>query len=126
MRAAYRPGGRGRGVRLPGSADGSCAEATSWASRPLGSYWLASGIAGPLPSEATKSEIAAISLGVKVVFRFGDPVATGIRPDSVAAAQGYLARAIAGGASWRLSRTPETGHGPVDHLDGPHDRGVAL
>lgn len=51
--------------------------------------------------------------------RFGDTVATGIRPDSVAAAQGYLARAIAGGASWRLSRTPETGHGPVNHLVTP-------
>ncbi|HMR50519.1 MAG TPA: bifunctional hydroxymethylpyrimidine kinase/phosphomethylpyrimidine kinase [Arachnia sp.] len=48
--------------------------------------------------------------------RLGDTVATGIRPASVVAARDYLARAIAAGAEWRLSRTPETGHGPVNHL----------
>jgi hydroxymethylpyrimidine/phosphomethylpyrimidine kinase len=28
----------------------------------------------------------------------------------------FLTRALAEGAGWRLSRTPEAGHGPVDHL----------
>ncbi|MEZ5084851.1 MAG: bifunctional hydroxymethylpyrimidine kinase/phosphomethylpyrimidine kinase [Tessaracoccus sp.] len=48
--------------------------------------------------------------------RLGDTVATGIRPPSVLAARDYLAQAIASGAEWRLSRTPDTGHGPVNHL----------
>lgn len=48
--------------------------------------------------------------------KLGDTVATGIRPPSVVAARRYLSLAIAAGADWRLSRTPDTGHGPVNHL----------
>ena len=32
--------------------------------------------------------------------------------DAVAAAKAYVARALAGGATWRLGR----GHGPLDHF----------
>ena len=28
----------------------------------------------------------------------------------------FLSRALHDGAAWRLSRTPQAGHGPVDHL----------
>lgn len=34
----------------------------------------------------------------------------------VAPSLDYLARAIASGADWQLSRTPDGSHGPVDHL----------
>ena len=34
----------------------------------------------------------------------------------VSAARDFLHRAIAAGANWRLSRSPKTGHGPVNHL----------
>ncbi|MDO5066614.1 MAG: bifunctional hydroxymethylpyrimidine kinase/phosphomethylpyrimidine kinase [Propionibacteriaceae bacterium] len=40
----------------------------------------------------------------------------GLSPEAVTAARDYLHRAITAGASWRLSRTPEAGHGPVNHL----------
>jgi hydroxymethylpyrimidine/phosphomethylpyrimidine kinase len=46
----------------------------------------------------------------------GDTRATGVSPAAVANARDYLHRAIEAGADWRLSRHPETGHGPVDHL----------
>ncbi len=35
--------------------------------------------------------------------------------DAVAAAKAYVARALAGGAGWRLG----AGHGPLDHTAGP-------
>ncbi|RRD03997.1 bifunctional hydroxymethylpyrimidine kinase/phosphomethylpyrimidine kinase [Arachnia propionica] len=40
----------------------------------------------------------------------------GFTVDAVTMARDYLHRAIAAGAAWRLSRTPEAGHGPVNHL----------
>lgn len=46
----------------------------------------------------------------------GDTRQTGVSRAAIDDARRYLARAIAAGAEWRLSRTPETGHGPVDHL----------
>ena len=56
----------------------------------------------------------------------GETIASGVSLATVEQARDYLQRAIQAGADWTLSRTPETGHGPVDHLVGPHDRGVAL
>ncbi len=41
----------------------------------------------------------------------GDPVPVAV----VDQARAYLHRAIVEGSSWRLSRSPETGHGPVAH-----------
>ncbi|RRD49531.1 bifunctional hydroxymethylpyrimidine kinase/phosphomethylpyrimidine kinase [Arachnia propionica] len=35
---------------------------------------------------------------------------------TVERARDYLHRAIVAGATWRLSRTPDSGHGPVNHL----------
>ena len=40
----------------------------------------------------------------------------GLTVDAVTMARDYLHRAITAGASWQLSRTPGTGHGPVNHL----------
>lgn len=37
---------------------------------------------------------------------------------TVERARDYLHRAIVAGAEWRLSRTPDSGHGPVNHLVG--------
>ena len=48
--------------------------------------------------------------------RHGDTIRTGIRVASVEQARDYLMRAIESGSHWRLSRTPERGHGPVDHF----------
>jgi len=48
----------------------------------------------------------------------GETIATGVSLSSVELARDYLLRAIASGSDWSLSRTPETGHGPVDHLVG--------
>lgn len=56
----------------------------------------------------------------------GETIASGVSLSTIEQARDYLQRAIQAGAGWALSRTPETGHGPVDHLVGPHDRGVAL
>ena len=50
--------------------------------------------------------------------RRGDTRRTGIRVESVEQGRDYLLRALESGAQWRLSRTPETGHGPVDHMVG--------
>ena len=55
----------------------------------------------------------------------GDTPASGVSLPAVEKARGYLFRAIASGADWRLSRTPDTGHGPVNHLVG-FDTGVRL
>ncbi|MDO5676222.1 MAG: bifunctional hydroxymethylpyrimidine kinase/phosphomethylpyrimidine kinase [Propionibacteriaceae bacterium] len=48
--------------------------------------------------------------------RNGDTISTGIRLESIEQARGYLMRAIESGSHWRLSRTPDQGHGPVNHL----------
>lgn len=48
----------------------------------------------------------------------GDTIASGVPVETVELARDYLVRAIASGADWTLSRSPETGHGPVDHLVG--------
>ena len=46
----------------------------------------------------------------------GDDPTTGIRLESVEQARDYLMRAIESAAGWRLSRTPDQGHGPVNHF----------
>lgn len=46
----------------------------------------------------------------------GDTPASGVSLGAVEAARAYLAAALRAAADWRLSRTPEAGHGPVDHL----------
>lgn len=66
------------------------------------------------------SAIAAIAA------RSGETVASGVSLETVEQARDYLLRAIQSGADWRLSRTPEWGHGPVNHQVGEQDRGVAL
>ncbi|MBB1509899.1 bifunctional hydroxymethylpyrimidine kinase/phosphomethylpyrimidine kinase [Tessaracoccus sp. MC1756] len=48
--------------------------------------------------------------------RNGDTLRTGVRLPSIEQARDYLMRAIASGAGWTLSRTPDLGHGPVDHF----------
>lgn len=40
----------------------------------------------------------------------------GLGVAAVEKARDYLQRAIVAGARWQLSRTPESGHGPVNHL----------
>lgn len=40
----------------------------------------------------------------------------GVTEQVVSQARDFLHRAIAAGAAWHLSRTPGTGHGPVNHL----------
>lgn len=59
-----------------------------------------------------------------VAARRGDTQATGVRIESVEEARDYLLRAIDSGSHWRLSRTPDTGHGPVDHLVGRAEVGL--
>lgn len=56
--------------------------------------------------------------------RRGDTTASGVSLEAVEEARDYLLRAIASGAQWRLSRSPETGHGPVDHLVGRSELGL--
>lgn len=46
----------------------------------------------------------------------GETPASGISAQTVKQARDYLFDALRAAADWRLSRTPETGHGPVDHL----------
>ena len=53
-----------------------------------------------------------------VAARRGDTRRTGVRLESVEEARDYLMRALESGAHWRLSRTPDQGHGPVNHLVG--------
>ena len=48
----------------------------------------------------------------------GDTIASGVSLEAVQEARDYLMRAIESGAHWRLGRTPELGHGPVNHLVG--------
>lgn len=48
--------------------------------------------------------------------RRGDTRATGIRLETVEQARDYLMQALDSAAGWTLSRSPETGHGPVDHM----------
>lgn len=48
--------------------------------------------------------------------RHGDTQKTGVRLNSVEQARDYLMMAILGGAEWKLSRTPNEGHGPVNHF----------
>lgn len=50
--------------------------------------------------------------------RRGDTLETGVSLAAVREAREYLHAAIALGARWRLSRSPQTGHGPVDHWGG--------
>ncbi|HJE51928.1 MAG TPA: bifunctional hydroxymethylpyrimidine kinase/phosphomethylpyrimidine kinase [Tessaracoccus flavescens] len=54
-----------------------------------------------------------------VAAKRGDTRATGVRLPSVEQGRDYLMRALASASQWRLSRTPETGHGPVNHMVGP-------
>ncbi|MFT3945257.1 MAG: bifunctional hydroxymethylpyrimidine kinase/phosphomethylpyrimidine kinase [Ancrocorticia sp.] len=46
----------------------------------------------------------------------GDTRAGGVSRAAVESARDYLQRAIVSGAGWQLSRHPESGHGPVNHL----------
>lgn len=46
----------------------------------------------------------------------GETPASGVSVETVEQARSFLLRAISGGARWHLSRTPDTGHGPVNHL----------
>lgn len=46
----------------------------------------------------------------------GDTRETGVSRAAVNSARDYLHRAIISGAGWQLSRHPESGHGPVNHL----------
>ena len=48
--------------------------------------------------------------------KLGDTRETGVSRAAVNNARDYLHRAIVSGAGWRLSRHPESGHGPVNHL----------
>ncbi len=59
-----------------------------------------------------------------VAARRGDTRASGVRIESVEEARDYLLRAIESGSHWRLSRTPDAGHGPVDHLVGRAEVGL--
>ena len=59
-----------------------------------------------------------------VAARRGDTRATGVRLESVEEARDYLMRALDSGSTWRLSRTPDQGHGPVDHLVGRAEVGL--
>ena len=45
----------------------------------------------------------------------GDTTASGVSLEAVEQARDYLMRALESGSSWQLSRTPGSGHGPVDH-----------
>lgn len=47
--------------------------------------------------------------------RRGDTHESGVSLEAVREARDYLWHAIESGAKWRLSRTPDTGHGPVNH-----------
>lgn len=58
--------------------------------------------------------------------RRGDSTARGISLEAVEEARDYLGRAIISAASWTLSRSPESGHGPVDHLVGRVELGLGL
>ena len=49
----------------------------------------------------------------------GETPQSGVSLHSVELARDYLLRAIVSGSHWTLSRTPGTGHGPVDHFVGP-------
>ncbi|HSO69341.1 MAG TPA: bifunctional hydroxymethylpyrimidine kinase/phosphomethylpyrimidine kinase [Arachnia sp.] len=59
-----------------------------------------------------------------VAARRGDTRATGVRLESVEEARDYLMRALESGSRWTLSRTPDVGHGPVDHLVGRAEVGL--
>ena len=59
-----------------------------------------------------------------VAARRGDTRATGVRLESVEEARDYLMRALESGSRWTLSRTPDSGHGPVDHLVGRAEVGL--
>ncbi|MFT3888681.1 MAG: bifunctional hydroxymethylpyrimidine kinase/phosphomethylpyrimidine kinase [Arachnia sp.] len=48
--------------------------------------------------------------------RRGETPDTGVSAGAVEEARAYLWRAIESAKDWQLSRSPETGHGPVDHL----------
>ena len=48
----------------------------------------------------------------------GETPESGVSLETVELARDYLMRAISSGSTWSLSRTPETGHGPVNHLVG--------
>lgn len=50
---------------------------------------------------------------------FGEVPASGIGIASVEQGRAYLQAALRGAANWRLSRQPDVGHGPVDHLVTP-------
>lgn len=46
----------------------------------------------------------------------GETIASGVSVTTVEQARSFLLRALNGATGWRLSRTPDTGHGPVNHL----------
>lgn len=48
--------------------------------------------------------------------RRGDTPAGGVGTEAIEQARSFLRRALVGGSDWALSRTPGTGHGPVNHL----------
>lgn len=51
----------------------------------------------------------------------GDTVDCGVPVETIELARDYLLRSIESGARWSISRSPESGHGPVDHLVGRQD-----
>lgn len=54
--------------------------------------------------------------------RRGETVASGVSLAAVWAARDYLFAAIESGSTWLLSRSPQTGHGPVNHMVTPKNR----
>lgn len=59
---------------------------------------------------------AITALAARAVRAGRDPRSPEVLAEVVAPSLDYLARAIASGARWELSRAPEGAHGPVDHL----------
>lgn len=75
-------------------------------------------ITGPrIPSRHTHGTGCTLSSAIAAcAAREGDTRQSGVRLTTVELAREFLVRAIESGAQWRLSRTPEAGHGPVNHL----------
>ncbi|MHA6513763.1 bifunctional hydroxymethylpyrimidine kinase/phosphomethylpyrimidine kinase [Tessaracoccus sp. Z1128] len=83
-------------------------------------------LTGPrIPTRHTHGTGCTLSSAIAAVAaRRGDTRGTGVRLESVEEARDYLMRALESGSHWRLSRTPDTGHGPVDHLVGRAEVGL--
>lgn len=83
-------------------------------------------LTGPrIPTRHTHGTGCTLSSAIAAVAaRRGDTRGTGVRLESVEEARDYLMRALESGSHWRLSRKPDTGHGPVDHLVGRAEVGL--